>query len=101
MPLMVIERALMTMNKAHWSVAAAKAELSRVIEQSSVAPQIIEKRGQPVAVVVSFADYQLAVGAGGTLRGSKWQGFLEKSRELRARGGAEGKDARFGARVVL
>jgi len=78
----------MTMSKAHWSVAAAKAELSRVIAQSSMAPQIIEKRGQPVAVVVSFADYQLAVGEGGTLRGSKWQGFLEKSRELRVRGGA-------------
>jgi prevent-host-death family protein len=75
----------MTMNKAHWSVAAAKAELSHVIEQSSVAPQIIEERGQPVAVVVSFADYQLAVGADGTLRGFEVAGLSrEEPRTARA-----------------
>lgn len=78
------------MSKGHWSVAGAKAELSRVIEQASASPQIIEKRGKPVAVVVSISDYDLAVGDSGkgSLRGSKWQRFLSRSAALRARGGA-------------
>ena len=53
------------MSKAHWSVAGAKAELSRLIEQASAGPQIIEKRGKPVAVVVSITDFELAVGDAG------------------------------------
>jgi prevent-host-death family protein len=78
------------MTKEHWSVAGAKAALSQVIERSEGAPQVIEKRGRPVAVVVSFTDYTVAVGGSGlgSLRGSKWQRFLAKSAELRARGGA-------------
>ena len=79
------------MKHEHWSVAGAKAALSQVIEQAAGAPQIIEKRGRPVAVVVSFADYEVAVGdtGMGSFRGSKWQRFLAKSAELRARGGAD------------
>ena len=77
------------MNKTHWSVAEAKAALSQVIDQTEAAPQVIENRGRPVAVVVSIADYESAVGPGaGSLRGSKWQKFLSRSSELRARGGA-------------
>lgn len=88
------------MSKAHWSVAGAKAELSRLIEQASAIPQIIEKRGKPVAVVVSIADFELAVGGSGkgSLRGSKWQRFLSKSAALRATGGAVIPLAARGAR---
>jgi prevent-host-death family protein len=80
----------MTMKAEHWSIAGAKQSLSKVIEQAASAPQVIEKRGKPVAVVVSFADYELAVGDSGrgSLRATKWQRFLQKSAELRASGGA-------------
>lgn len=78
----------MTMKPAHWSVAGAKAALSQVISQAATGPQVIEKRGTPVAVVVSFADFQQAAGDSGSLRGSRWQRFLTASATLRAQGGA-------------
>src|SRR5471032_149386 len=80
----------MTMKKAHWSVAQAKASLSQVLSDASVQPQVIEKRGKPVAVVLSLQDYQDAIGDpdDGALKGTRWQGFLKASAELRSRGGA-------------
>lgn len=78
----------MTMKQAHWSVAGAKAALSQVIARAESSPQVIEKRGTPVAVVVSYADFQKAAGDSGSLRGSRWQKFLSASAALRARGGA-------------
>lgn len=77
----------MTMTKAHWSVAQAKASLSKVLAAAAGAPQVIEKRGKPVAVVVAMDDYQEALGDPAKPRGS-WAAFLRKSDELRAAGGA-------------
>jgi prevent-host-death family protein len=80
----------MTMTKAHWSVAQAKASLSRVLADAALLPQVIERRGKPVAVVVSMADYQQALGdpAEASRRLGKWRSFLRTSSELRAAGGA-------------
>jgi prevent-host-death family protein len=76
---------LMTMSKRshHWSVASAKAELSRVVEDAQRRPQVIERRGKPVAVVVGIGQYE-----DGTA-GARWRKFLDASAELRAGGGAE------------
>ncbi len=83
----------MTMKKGsssrteHWSVADAKASLSRVLHDAEKRPQVIENRGTPVAVVVSFSEYTAALGDpdGGTMG---WRSFLRKSAKLRENGGA-------------
>jgi prevent-host-death family protein len=77
---------MMTMS-ARWNVASAKAELSRVIERARRAPQVIEKRGTPVAVVVGFADYErMAEREHGAAR---WRSLLQLSASLREEGGVE------------
>src|ERR1700677_1262333 len=80
----------MTMTKAHWSVAQAKASLSQVLSDATLGPQVIEKRGKPVAVVLSLADYKDAIGDpdDGALMVTRWKGFLRASSELRSVGGA-------------
>jgi prevent-host-death family protein len=79
----------MTMTKAHWSVAQAKASLSRVLADAALLPQVIERRGKPVAVVVSMADYQQALAdpAAAARRLGTWRAFLKTSSDLRAAGG--------------
>jgi len=67
----------------HWSVASAKAELSRVVEDAQKRPQVIERRGKPVAVVVAMDQFIESSG------GARWRKFLDASAELRALGGAE------------
>jgi prevent-host-death family protein len=80
----------MTMTKAHWSVAQAKASLAQVLSDATLGPQVIERRGKPVAVVLSLADYQEAIGDpdDGGLTVTRWKRFLRASSELRSRGGA-------------
>jgi prevent-host-death family protein len=82
----VTKRSLMTMSD-RWNVASAKAELSRVIARAKRAPQVIEKRGEPVAVVVGVHDYERMVER--DRRAARWRSFLEISAELRAEGGAQ------------
>ena len=78
----------MTMNKRHWSVAEAKAQLSTVLRNAEREPQIVESRGKPVAVVVGVGDFA-SVGdpEEGTLRASIWRRFLDLSEAVRAQGG--------------
>jgi prevent-host-death family protein len=78
------------MKAAHWSVARAKAALSQVLAATAAAPQVIEKRGKPVAVVISLEQYQQSIGdpAEGAARLGRWQAFLRASGELRSGGGA-------------
>ena len=40
-----------------WSVSEAKAKLSQVLSRARRGPQIIENRGEAVAVVISKAEY--------------------------------------------
>jgi prevent-host-death family protein len=74
----------MTMSgrKARWSVASAKAELSRVVESAQRAPQIIERRGKAVAVVVGLEQFRDVEGL------ARWRRFLAVSEDVRTAGGA-------------
>jgi prevent-host-death family protein len=80
---MVILPKVMTMSaRGHrWSVAAAKAELSRVVESAQERPQVIERRGKPVAVVIGVEQFEDVEAA------ARWRRFLEVSREVRESGG--------------
>lgn len=42
----------------NWSVSEAKARLSELLGKVRRAPQVIENRGEEVAVVISMAEYQ-------------------------------------------
>lgn len=79
----------MTMKKAHWSVAEAKAALSQVLVEAALTPQVIERRGTPVAVVVSLEQYRASLGdpAEASARLGRWQAFLRASAVVRAAGG--------------
>jgi len=41
-----------------WQLQEAKAKLSQLVKQTTLAPQSITLRGEPVAVVVSIAKYK-------------------------------------------
>ena len=76
----------MTMS-ARWGVATAKAKLSRVIARARRAPQVIEKRGHAVAVLVGIDEYQRLAERGRST--ARWKTFLETSAALRSDGGVE------------
>jgi prevent-host-death family protein len=81
---MVIGAIVMTMSRAaRWSVAKAKARFSAMMERAADHPQTIERRGKPLAVVVSVDQFAASDGA------TRWQRFLEASAEIRRAGGAE------------
>jgi prevent-host-death family protein len=84
---MVMLVTLMTMTTNRWSIASAKAELSDVVRQARRAPQILENRGAPVAVVVAIDDYRRL--AEQDERRASWRRFLELSAALRAEGGVQ------------
>ena len=89
-----MKRTLMTMSaRTHrWSVAAAKAELSRLIESAQGRPQVIERRGKPVAIVVAVAEFDDRDARG------RWVSFLDASAAVRDEGGAELRVPRRAAR---
>jgi prevent-host-death family protein len=72
---------------SRWNVASAKAELSRVLERARKAPQIIEKRGEPVAVVVGVGEYRRLVER--ERRSERWKSFLDLGAALRDAGGVD------------
>lgn len=76
----------MTMS-IRWSIARAKAELSHVVRQAHRRPQVIERRGEPVAIVLGIDEYRRL--AAGDERATRWAAFLELSAALRAEGGVE------------
>ena len=43
--------------KSEWQVQEAKAELSALIKAAQGSPQIITRHGEPIAVVLSHAEY--------------------------------------------
>jgi len=67
----------MTMSRARWSIAAAKAELSKVVRHAQREPQVLENRGEPVAVVVGLDEYRR--GSERQARVTAWRGFLERT----------------------
>jgi prevent-host-death family protein len=53
-----------------WQLQEAKNKLSRVIEDAvNQGPQIITRRGEEVAIVLSYASYQKMVASRGKLTG--------------------------------
>ena len=77
----------MTMSSRRWNVATAKAELSRVLRHARRQPQVIENRGEPVAVVIAFDDYARL--SDRERRATRWQSFLDLSAAFRAEGGVD------------
>ena len=79
----------MTMKKAHWSVANAKASLSAVLENAKAAPQVIENRGTAVAVIVSIDAYRERIGdPDEDTESSRWLSFLRWNEGARHHNGA-------------
>ena len=71
-----------------WQVAEAKAKLSELLESAATDPQTIERRGRPVAVVLSAEAYRSAmVQLQAASAEERMARFLERSAELRAGGG--------------
>ncbi len=83
----------MSNRSQHWSVASAKAELSRVLEAAQHRPQVIERRGEPVAVIVSVDQFEDGSA------GARWQKFIQTSASIRAGGGGELRVARRSRRA--
>jgi prevent-host-death family protein len=80
----------MTMSTSHrWSVGRAKAQFSAMLAEAEHAPQLVERRGKPVAVVVSADDFaRIGKLESGTLFGARWRRFLDISSTVRGEGGA-------------
>jgi prevent-host-death family protein len=68
-----------------YSVAESRNKLAQVLREAETAPVTITRRGEPVAVVVSFAEYQ-------RLRSRPAESLWEITRRHRARWDALGLD---------
>lgn len=69
-----------------WSVVETKAKLSEVLKRAALEPQVIESRGEPVAVVLSFEEYMALKARSGEAGGkteSPMGRFLRASEALR------------------
>jgi prevent-host-death family protein len=75
----------MTMKGARWSIAAAKAELSKVVRRAQREPQVLENRGEPVAVVMGIDEYRRT--AEREARKATWHDFLARTDALVAETG--------------
>ncbi len=73
---MVMIGIIMTMSSRRWSIASAKAEFSAVVRRAARSPQVIENRGEPVAVVLSFDAYQRVAEHQGARE--RWSAFLDE-----------------------
>jgi prevent-host-death family protein len=81
----VIAATLMTMSRRaqRWSIAAAKAGLSKLVDDAQEEPQVLERRGKPIAVVLAIGEYE---DRGAT---SRWRQFLDASAVVRREGGGK------------
>ncbi|MBI4565997.1 MAG: type II toxin-antitoxin system prevent-host-death family antitoxin [Planctomycetes bacterium] len=74
----------MTMLRSRWNLAAAKAGMSRLIRRSRRSPQIVQRRGRPVAVVLGIEDYRRVAEREESAR--RWRAVLAASADVRAGG---------------
>lgn len=77
-------------NDSIWGLAEAKARLSEVLERSKSGPQIIQRRGRPIGVVVDFKVY--GEGERRAVLGSaehRMKAFLDVCAKIRAEGGVD------------
>ncbi|MDX2014077.1 MAG: type II toxin-antitoxin system Phd/YefM family antitoxin [Myxococcaceae bacterium] len=69
-----------------WSVSEAKAKLSALLAKTRRGPQVIENRGEEVAVVLSVTEYQRLLALEAQPRKTPMQAYLESLEQLRSRG---------------
>lgn len=69
-----------------WSVSEAKAKLSLVLSRARKGPQIIENRGEAVAVVISKAEYDRMEQVQAKPEPSAMSELLELTRKLKEEG---------------
>jgi len=75
------------MTMSIWSTATAKARLSELIDRTADSPQVIERRGKRVAVVVAAPLFdELKAAAALAAAGSPMTRFLERTEELKESG---------------
>lgn len=67
-----------------WSISEAKARLSALLVDTRGGPQVIENRGEAVAVVLSIADYQRLQALASTPRPTAMQRWLATVEALKA-----------------
>lgn len=72
-----------------WNVASAKARLSELLKKAKAGPQVIENRGEPVAVVLSKADYDRLQTAAAEPRPSAMHELLAWTARLKGEEGLE------------
>ncbi len=80
-----------------WSISEAKARLSALLVDTRGGPQVIENRGEAVAVVLSIADYQRLQTLASTPRPTAMQRWLATIETLKA---SEDLEITLPARVV-
>ncbi len=79
---------VMMKGRRAWQVAEAKAKLSELLQEAASGPQVIERRGTPIAVVLGISAYAAATAQlHASSAESRMRLFLEHSAALRARGG--------------
>jgi prevent-host-death family protein len=69
-----------------WSVSEARSKLSALIAGAQRSPQVIENRGEGVAVVLSVAEYERLKAASGTARRSPVADLVDLAERLRTDG---------------
>jgi prevent-host-death family protein len=74
------------MTMSNWSTAAAKARLSELLARASESPQVIERRGKRVAVVVAAPLFDELSAAAALSGRSPMETFLERTAELKKQG---------------
>lgn len=72
-----------------WNVASAKARLSELLKQARRGPQVIESRGEPVAVVLSTAAFERLKQAAEAPRETPMAGLMALAERLRGTDGLE------------
>lgn len=74
------------MSRSRWSIAAAKAELSHVVRSAQREPQVLENRGEPVAVVLGIDEYRRTSERETTK--ARWVAFLARTDAMVTSGAA-------------
>jgi prevent-host-death family protein len=70
------------MSKA-WNIVETKAKLSEVLKRANIEPQIIENRGEPIAVILSMEEFnRLSQIAGENKKSATMKDFLRLSKNL-------------------
>ncbi len=70
----------------NWSVSEAKARLSEVLKKARRSPQVIESRGEEIAVVMSKVEFERLQSLSASPRRTAMADFIAFTDKLRAEG---------------